>query len=495
MTLSQPIIGRIGLIHLSRSELADRAPLVLGLDDAHWADELTLRLLRVTARRAGELPLGLVVAVRPTALGRPDAVLAAERAFVRLEPAPLSLAGTGRLVGQVLGHAGDLNVLARLRSVTRGNPLYLRELLDALRAGGRDLAAATPLEDDVPAPLVQLIADRLDRLPPAAADLARAIAVLGGDATATRARRLAELAPAAALEAEEILRRERMLDAGRYEFVHPVVVAAVRDGLGAVNSAKLHARAARLLASDGLDEERVAEHLVRATPEGDPFVVTTLRRAADTARRIGAYAAAARLLARASEEPPPPELADTVTFELGRSLLHAGAEDGVRILTQLLHDTLDASMRARCASGLAGRLGLAGRHEDAGALLRDVVASLDASDRELRPQLVVELASATGSRASGLGEAAALITAEKKRCRGQTAGERLLLAAASRIDGERTRDGHTAAAIAHALLEQRIQRDFPAGYAAGSIIFWAMSILIKRGRARRRRARDDAPAS
>jgi len=83
-------------------ELADQRPLALLLDDAQWADGLTLRLLRLAARRARELPLALVVAARPAAPGQAHAVLAAERAFARLEPAPLSVAGTARLVEAVM---------------------------------------------------------------------------------------------------------------------------------------------------------------------------------------------------------------------------------------------------------------------------------------------------------------------------------------------------------------------------------------------------------
>ena len=78
-------------------ELAEEQPLAVLLDDAHWADELTLRVLRMAARRASELSLALVVAARPASPGSAHAMLGAERAFVRLEPAPLSVAGTARL--------------------------------------------------------------------------------------------------------------------------------------------------------------------------------------------------------------------------------------------------------------------------------------------------------------------------------------------------------------------------------------------------------------
>jgi hypothetical protein len=72
-------------------ELADEQPLAVSLDDAHWAEELTLRVLRTAARRASELSLALVVAARPGSPSNAYTMLAAERAFARLEPPPQSL--------------------------------------------------------------------------------------------------------------------------------------------------------------------------------------------------------------------------------------------------------------------------------------------------------------------------------------------------------------------------------------------------------------------
>ena len=99
-------------------ELADERPLALFLDDAQWADDLTLRLLRLAARRARELPLALVIAARPAPPGQRHAVLAAVREFVRVEPAPLSAAGTARLLEAVLGRAGSVDAVARARAAT-----------------------------------------------------------------------------------------------------------------------------------------------------------------------------------------------------------------------------------------------------------------------------------------------------------------------------------------------------------------------------------------
>jgi predicted ATPase len=111
------------------AELTDEGPLALVIDDAQWADDLTLALLRVAARRAPELPLALVVGARPAALGQRHAALAAEPAFGRVRPAPLSIAGTARMVEHAFGRPQDETLAVRVRELAGGNPLYVAELL------------------------------------------------------------------------------------------------------------------------------------------------------------------------------------------------------------------------------------------------------------------------------------------------------------------------------------------------------------------------------
>ena len=330
-------------------ELADDRPLALLLDDGQWADDLTLRLLRTAARRVVELPLVLVVAARPAAPGHRHAGLAAERAFVRLEPAPLSVAGSARLIEAVLARPESVEAVARARAATGGNPLYLRELSQHARVGGVGLMS----ESRPPPQLVRLVGDRLDRLTAAAGALASAIAVLGPDADLTRARALARLEASDAIAAEAELRVERVLDAEGCTFAHPLVAAAAREAIGKADVAEMHARAAAVLADDGVHDQRVAAHLLLAPAQGDATVVTTLRRAADLARRVGAYATAARLLERAATEPPAPEIVDVVDFERARSRLDAGDEEGGRLLARVAEGAADASVRVDAARRLA----------------------------------------------------------------------------------------------------------------------------------------------
>jgi DNA-binding CsgD family transcriptional regulator len=449
-------------------ELADEQPLALFVDDAQWADELTLGLLRVAGRRATELSLALFVAARPAVAGHRHGVIAAERSFERLEPAPLSVAGTARMVEAMLGRPGSVSMVARVRAATRGNPLYLRELL----AHADDEA----LEDGRPPPqLVRLVGGRLERLSPAATALARAVAVLGADAEERRARTLAGLEPADAITAEDELRLERVLDGDGYGFTHPVVAAAAREAIGTVEGADLHARAAVLLADAGRDDQRVAEHLMRAPPRGDPGVVATLRRAADAARRLGALATAARLLERAMAEPPSLDVADAVDFERGRALRDAGDDHGAGVLSRVAQQAVDPLLRVAAARHLAMRLALSGRAADAVRVLRAVLGTLPATHDEERLVLLVELVFIGGSDLEGLEEARRTIAAEADRVTGRTPGERLMIASGHVMRGGNPTDPARAACQ---LLGLRLHRDFPGGFAVGSLTFSAVAMLM-----------------
>jgi DNA-binding CsgD family transcriptional regulator len=457
-------------------ELADERPLVLLLDDAQWTDDLTLGLLRMAARRAAQVPLALIVAARRAAPGSRHAALCAEHAFMRIEPPGLSIAGTAQLFEAVLGRPGSAAGVARAHAITRGNPLYLFELLQQARTLGLDPLSDVFVDGRPPPQLVRLVEDRLKRLTPAANALAHAVAVLGSDADARRARALADLEGGDAIRAEQELRSERVLDTDQHAFTHPLVAAAAREGIAAVDAAELHARAAELLAADGIDDQRLAEHLMYATPRGDASAVATLRRAAEAARRLGSLQTATRLLKRALAEPPVPGAVDAVEFELGRAQVDAGTEDGVRVLARLAEHAPEVILRTDAARHLARRLAQDGRGTEAVAVLSTVLRTLHNAHRELRLELLVELAFIATYSDLGLhDEAKRMIDVEAGRVTGRTPAEQLVMLGAQILRGDPSSDP---AGFAGTALKLRLHRDYPGGFAVGAFTFAAATVQI-----------------
>src|SRR4051794_34184325 len=135
-------------LHWLVANLAERRPLLLSVDDAHWADEMSLRFVHYLLQRIDELPVALLVAARPEAEVGPGLVrrLARHRLTRTVELAPLSAAGVARLVREAFAGASpapDDEFCLACANASAGNPFYLGELLAAVRADGLEPTAAS----------------------------------------------------------------------------------------------------------------------------------------------------------------------------------------------------------------------------------------------------------------------------------------------------------------------------------------------------------------
>jgi DNA-binding CsgD family transcriptional regulator len=291
------------------ANLAERDPLLLVVDDAHWGDTPSLRWLNYLARRLEGLPVALVLTARPGEPGFDSelfAALAAEPLTRVVQLEPLTREGSDRVVRRVLGDRADEAFCAACHAVSGGNPFLLEELTGALARDDVEPveASAAAVHALVPDTVARSLVLRMARLPPAAAALARAVAVLGDGASLHDAGMLAELDDAAAAEAATTLAGVAILGPGLpLDFVHPIVRDAVYDDMPAAERAIRHARAARVLADAGATAERVAAQLIRAEPAGDAWVVARLRAAAADAIVRADPRTAAAFLRRAFVEP------------------------------------------------------------------------------------------------------------------------------------------------------------------------------------------------
>ena len=171
-----------------------------------------------------------------------------------------------------------------------------------------------------PEAISTVVLGRLARLPAAAPQMARALALLGEGAAPDVAAALAGLDPDAAGDAVEALcRADVLMRDGALAFVHPIVLAAIYGDLPARARGVGHARAARLLHDRGAAPEEVASQLVLAPPAGEEWVVAVLRDAARRADALGDPATAAGYLDRALAEPPAADARAGVHAQLARA--------------------------------------------------------------------------------------------------------------------------------------------------------------------------------
>ncbi|HEX5194650.1 MAG TPA: AAA family ATPase [Solirubrobacteraceae bacterium] len=336
-------------------ELVSNGGLLLWLDDAQWADDPSMRVISTLAGATRDLPLTLAVTWRRGELAeshlRP--LLALENA-VRLTLADLDLEGSTELVKRLIAGA-DAEFTAACHRVTGGNPFLLRELVAAFALSGRhaDAAAAETILSLTPAEVRREMLMRLGRLPPSAAALARAVAIVGDPAPLHHAAYVARLGHEdAAMAADELINVEILIGEDALSFRHQLQASAVLEDLGAFTRSALYRRAAEAMTMDGL-VERAGAMLLRATPSGDPKVVSRLRRAAASAVRDGDARTAVRLLRRALEEPPKDPERRSVLLDLARAEAASGDPRSIEHLDQALPSIDSADERAVVLRGMA----------------------------------------------------------------------------------------------------------------------------------------------
>jgi predicted ATPase len=231
------------------ANLAAREPLVLAVDDAHWADVPSLRWLSHLAARIDSLPVLLLVAAQGGP-GQPEVIgeLVDYPACVRLDLRPLDRAAAAALVGAALGDQAGPAIRRAAYASTGGNPFLLDALVKAIKArGGAGLDEASVLSFG-PQPVADSVARRIGQLGTGAVPLVRALAVLGRPAPLRYVAALADMDVQYVALLTDRLRAANVLAAGALlEFEHPIVRTAIYDSVPPGMRAMAHARAADLL--------------------------------------------------------------------------------------------------------------------------------------------------------------------------------------------------------------------------------------------------------
>ena len=384
-----------GLVWLV-SNLGERGPAVLIVDDVHWADAPSLRWLALLARSLEELPIGVLCAVRvgePAAAPELLAELLASAPEPPVRPRALGPVATETLVRERLP-AASAGFAHACHAVTGGNPFLLGALLTQVIADGvvPDDDIAARLGTFGSAQVARVIERQLVRLADGAA-LARAVAVLGSGAPLRHAAELAGVELYQAARAADALRAAGILaDTPELELAHPLIAGTLYTGMPAGARARQHAEAAALLVRERAEPERIALHLLRTEPAGETATVATLRDAARRASARGAPQTAATYLRRALAEPPA-AVGEEAGVQLELALVLAAFLDGEAF--ELLHRAVATAdtpvQRGTIALAGARACGLAGHFETSIALSRGGLEGGGAIPAELQARLEAEL--------------------------------------------------------------------------------------------------------
>jgi DNA-binding CsgD family transcriptional regulator/tetratricopeptide (TPR) repeat protein len=356
-------------IALTRA-LRRQAPAVLIIEDAHWADEATLDVLRALARRLGSIPVLLIVSYRDDALDRahPLRTLLGDLSGPGLILARLMLAGLTESAVTALAGSRQLDP-HELHARTNGNPFFVTEVL----------AAAT---EQIPSSVRDAVLARAARLSGPARDLLDAAAVGPGHVDGPL---LAAPEPAAAVSLDECL-AAGMLTAteGHVTFRHEIARLVIEESLPAGRRASLHRRALALLegnAGSASDPTLLAHH---ADAAGDKASVLRYAPAAgDLAAAAGAHREAGRLYRRALEaavDVAPRERAQLLERFAAESYMAALGPDAITALREaqgIYHDADDLLAEGRVLRQLARHYGRGGQLAEALASVQESVATLE----------------------------------------------------------------------------------------------------------------------
>jgi DNA-binding SARP family transcriptional activator len=402
--------ARLRLFEAVAAALAD-GPVLLALDDLHWADVPSLRLLAHVLRHTRPRRLVVAATYRESELGRSHplarvlADLRRDRLVERIALTGLDGRAASGLITGWVGAEASAGLVEAVQDETGGNPFFIEEVLRHLLESGaltlddRGWRLARPVRElGVPESVREVIGRRLDRLGTDAVDVLETAAVIGPDFE------LALLEPACALSREAVLDalesgcdanliRPLSRPAAAWSFTHALIREALHDELSSLRRTRLHARIAEALATE--PEARPAE-LAHHGLEAAALVGTD--RAADWARLAGDAALARLAYEEAAEHYRDAlELAGTspeLLLACADALIRAGDPEAEGACAAAIEAARgDAVLFGRAVLASCGLgVSIVGLDEQRVALLEEALAALGGEEPALRARLLARLA-------------------------------------------------------------------------------------------------------
>ncbi len=369
------------------TEISGSVPVVLVLDDFHWADGQSVALLKHVARAAEQSALYVIVTYRESDLGK-DHPLTGLLADLHRVPGVerIALGGLGvdevaQILAAAAGHELDEDGLAlagEIAAETGGNPFFVGEVLRSLLESGRLLydedtgrwSVDSSTAIGLPQSVREVIEHRVERLGDETRQVLTVAAVIGRSFDVELLTRVVEMGEARLLDRLEAAVAASLLDesteeVGRFRFVHALINQTLYETLGATRRARMHhavGEALEELYGAGTDEHlgELALHWRLATVAVDrPKAAAYAARAGQQALDSLAPAEAARLFGDAVEL-----LGVGETVERCRALIGLGEAQRLTGNAAFRETLLEASRIASVLGdgGLAAEAALANSH-------------------------------------------------------------------------------------------------------------------------------------
>ncbi|MEA2182421.1 MAG: hypothetical protein QOF69_1606, partial [Solirubrobacteraceae bacterium] len=336
------------------AEVARTRPMLLILDDLHWADKATLLVLRQVIRSAGEAPMLVLGTYRDTERG--DALLDAladlhrEHVLHRISLTGLDEGNASELIEQISDRGVSSQLSKTLWEECRGNPFFLEEMLRHQRFAGE----GGP--DALPHAVADVIGRRLARLSPEACMILEIACVAGNRFSIEVLERLGELSEdildtvlCETIEAHLIEEVPGVY--GRFCFEHALIRQTLYERLTQTRRARLHLRVAQALEDQSTDDvSRLAElayHYLHAPPsqgraKAGHYSVLAARQALDVLafeEAVRHYGVALSVLSGAAVDA---ERRHELLLALGDAQFKAGDTRGARVTFRQAGDTARA---------------------------------------------------------------------------------------------------------------------------------------------------------
>ena len=395
-------------IHRAVRELIERLtatkPLVLLLDDFHWADSGSVELLGALLRQPPDAAVLIAVAVRPRQMPeRLSAML--ERAHrltntLRLEPGAL----TRGEADELLGPADNGTAASRLYDESGGNPFYLEQLARSRSRMPESKGAVSEhsLGDiDVPPAVATALAEEIAFLSSSTRLVLRGAAVAGDPFDPELAAAAAATTEVSALTAvDELLQLDLVRETvvpRRFRFRHPLVRRAVYESTPAAWRLGAHERSAEALATRGALPEERAHHIERSARQGDAAAVAILREAGEAAAPRAPASAAQWFAAalRLTPENGPTDVRVELLLAGAAALAATGqfADSHAALLESIaLVPDESVALRVRLTTACAQVEHLLGSHEQAHRRLVSALENLKEPTSPEAVALMIELA-------------------------------------------------------------------------------------------------------